>query len=146
MNNLPDYLAAMRGQRWKPGLLDCGIFLADWAMRRGLHDPIVDLRGTYDNEKGFLRIIRREGGFVACCTERLERIGLVATDRPRAGDLAAVLAPYAARRGKIQRRPTGAIVVREKLHAVVTSDMGLVIADDVRLPIVKAWTLISEGA
>lgn len=138
---LADYLASLRKARWQPGLLDCGIFLADWAMLRGLRDPIADLRGTYANEKGFLRIIRREGGFIACCAARLTRVGMVETTRPVAGDLAAVLAPYAARRGQIQRRPTGAIMVSENRNAVVTSDMGLVIADAARLPIVRAWTI-----
>lgn len=137
---LADYLASLRNTRFQPGVLDCGIFLADWAMRCGLSDPIADLRGAYANEKGYLRIIRREGGFVECCSRRLARIGMVETTQARSGDLAIVLAPYAARRGSIQRRPTGAVVVDDVRRAVVTSDIGLVIALEKDLPVMKAWT------
>ncbi len=52
-----------------------------------------------------------------------------------------VLAPYAERRGKIQRRPTGAICVDGGRRAVITSDMGIVIAGNDRLPMLRAWTL-----
>lgn len=110
-------------------------------MRCGLEDPIADLRGAYGDEKSFLRIIRREGGFIDCCAARLDRVGMIETLEPSSGDLAAVLAPYAKRRGEIQRRPTGAIMVSRSKRAVVTSDVGLVIAGEKELPLVKAWTI-----
>jgi uncharacterized protein DUF6950 len=138
--SLADYLASLRHLRWKPGVLDCGIFMADWMVSRGARDPIADIRGAYASERQFLRIIRREGGFVGCCAGRLERIGMVETEEARPGDLVAVMAPYAERRGKVQRRPTGAIVVDAGKLAVVTSDMGIVLAGSDALPILKAWT------
>jgi hypothetical protein len=124
-----------------PGVLDCGTFMADWAVLLGYSDPIRDLRGTYDSERKFMRIIRREGGFVACADARLQRCGFTAVLCPRAGDLLAVLAPYAERRGEIQRRPTGAIAVDGSRRAVVTSDMGLVIAESKTLPTLAAWSM-----
>jgi hypothetical protein len=141
---LPDYLAARRRLRWRPGVLDCAIFMADWIVECGGQDPIADLRDAYDSEKGFRRILRREGGFVRSCISRLVRIGMTSAVLPAAGDLAAVLAPYGKRRGEIQRRPTGAIFVDGARRAVVTSDIGLVIAGEKELPLLKAWTFPAE--
>lgn len=136
---LADYLASLRARRWQPGVLDCGVFMADWVMALCGRDPIADVRGSYATEKQFLRIVRHEGGFVASCGARLTRVGFVETLQPRAGDLCAVLAPYASRRGKLQRRPTGAICVDAVRRAVVTSDLGIVIAGEAALPLLKAW-------
>ncbi len=138
---LADYLTSLTRRRWRPGVLDCGVFLADWAVACGRPDPIADVRGSYDSEREFMRILRREGGFMASCATRLARIGAVATTSPMAGDFAIVLAPYAIRRGKIQRRPAGAICVSADLHAVITSDLGVVIAGQTELPLLRAWTL-----
>ncbi|WP_316188329.1 MULTISPECIES: DUF6950 family protein [unclassified Bradyrhizobium] len=141
MTLLLDYLASLAQRRWAPGVLDCGVFMADWVVACGRPDPIADVRGSYDSERGFLRILRREGGFEASCAARLARVGGVETADPAAGDLAVVLAPYAIRRGKLQLRPTGAICVNPAMRAVITSDLGLVIAGDDALPLMRAWKL-----
>jgi hypothetical protein len=60
---LSEYLATLARRRWQPGTLDCGVFMADWLVACGHPDPIADVRGSYDSERGFLRILRREGGF-----------------------------------------------------------------------------------
>ena len=138
--SLAEYLAGLRQRRWQPGVLDCGVFMADWVVQFCGRDPIADVRGTYATERQFLRIVRREGGFQAACAERLARVGFREAATPRAGDLMAVLAPFAQRRGKILRRPTGAITVNEAMRAVITSDLGVVIADAAVLPTLKAWT------
>lgn len=137
---LSDYLSSMRHRIWKPGVLDCGIFMADWVKIICGIDPIADVRGRYSTEKQFLRIIRREGGFEASCHARLKRSGFVETGLPQTGDILTVLAPYAVRSGKVQSRPTGAIAVNEELRAVITSDIGVVIARNDALPMIKAWT------
>ena len=137
--SLKAYLAALVDRRWRPGALDCGVFMADWVrLVRGV-DPIADVRGSYSTEREFRRILRREGGFVNSCAVRLARAGYAPTEAPAAGDLAIVLAPFAVRGGKILRRPTGAICVSEKLRAVMTSDLGVVIADNKLLPVIKAY-------
>jgi hypothetical protein len=135
-----EYLASMRGRRWRPGTLDCGVFMADWVRERMGADPIADVRGTYNSERQFLRILRREGGFEASCAARLAAAGWRETMNPKSGDVILVMAPYAVRRGTTQRRPTGGLFAGLDMHAVITSDMGLVVAKGALLPLVKAWT------
>jgi hypothetical protein len=137
---LADYLASLRRRRWQPGILDCGVFMADWVKQVCGVDPIADVRGTYSTEKQFLRIIRSEGNFEKSCAARLEAAGFMPTQQPNAGDIMTVLAPYAVRKGKIQRRPTGAICVSDRMRAVLTSDLGVVIAGNDHLPMIRAWT------
>lgn len=138
---LSEYLALLRTKRWAPGALDCGVFMADWVFSICGRDPIADVRGTYSTERQFLRIVRREGGFESACAARLMRVGYRETSSPVQGDIMTVLAPYAKRRGEIQQRPTGAICVSETMRAVITSDIGVVIAGESALPTLKAWTL-----
>lgn len=138
---LPDYLASLRQRRWRPGILDCGVFMADWVIQLCGRDPIMDVRGTYSTEKHFQRILRDEGGLQAACAARLGAIGFRKTSVATAGDVMAVLAPYAIHLGAIQRMPTGAICVSETMRAVVTSDLGVVIADEIALPTLSAWTV-----
>lgn len=123
-----DYLASLAGRRWRPGVLDCGVFMADWVFAITGIDPIADVRGRYQTERQFLRIVRAEGGFEQACARRLAGCGFVETLQPAAGDIAMVLAPYAVRRGRIQTRTTGAIAVDGTRRAVITSDLGLVIS------------------
>ena len=137
---LAEYLRSMRDRRWKPGTLDCGVFMADWVRERMGVDPIADVRGTYDSERQFLRILRREGGFEASCAARLKAVGWKETKIPKAGDVIVVMAPYAVRRGETQRRPTGGLFVGTDMHAVMTSDLGLVVVKKELLPLIRAWT------
>jgi hypothetical protein len=139
--SLADYLASLRKRSWQPGILDCGVFMADWVVLVCGRDPIADVRGTYSTRRQFLRIVRREGEFEASCAARLAAVGYQETATPAQGDIMTVRAPYAVRRGKIQTRPTGAICVSDTMRAVITSDMGVVIAGNDRLPMLKAWTL-----
>lgn len=115
--------------------------MADWVKQICGRDPIADVRGSYSTERQFLKIVRGEGGFEVSCEHRLKRVGFVETMFPRAGDIMTVLAPYAQRHGKIQRRPTGAICVSNEMRAVITSDLGVVIAGEKELPRLKVWTL-----
>lgn len=139
--SLADYLASLRNRKWQPGILDCGVFMADWVRQVCGRDPIADVRGTYTTEKQFLRIVRGEGGFEGACANRLAAVGYRETNSPMAGDIVTVLSPYAQRRGEIQRRPTGAICISPTMRAVITSDLGVVIANEGALPMLKAWTL-----
>jgi hypothetical protein len=75
VSGIADYLASSRKRRWQPGVLDCGVFMADWVVLLTGRDPIADVRGTYTSERQFLRIIRREGGFEASCAARLRAFG-----------------------------------------------------------------------
>ncbi|WP_416194004.1 DUF6950 family protein [Nitrobacter sp. TKz-YC01] len=136
---LTDYFASVLRRRWSPGTWDCSTFMADWVVNVCGRDPIADVRGTYSSEREFQRIVAREGGFIAACHSRLTAVGMRSTETPEAGDIVAVDAPYSVG-GEIRRRPTGAICAAPRCHAVVTSDMGLVMDSDDRLPMLRAWT------
>lgn len=137
--SLADYLASIACRPFKPGSLDCCIFMADWILRVTGRDPIADQRGNYSTELEYRRLLDAEGGFVAACHARALAVGLHETDKPKAGDVMLVNAPVAVRNGKSVRFPTGSICVSETMRAVVTSDCGLVIAGEEHLPLVKAW-------
>lgn len=132
---LAEYLASIHKRRWRPGVLDCGIFMADWVVSLGHADPIADIRGRYRTVAEFDEIITREGGFISCAAARLEQSGLTEVQNPQAGDVLAVQAPY----GKGAYRPAGAIAVDHERRAVVTWDKGLVIANSDVLPTLKVW-------
>ena len=136
LTGLSEYLASISGRRWRPGVLDCGMFMADWVIRCGFADPISDIRGTYRSAAEFNDIIEREGGFLDCADARLTSVGLRAGVAPQPGDIIAVNAPYASG----LRRPTGAIAVDTDRRAVLTLDKGLVIASGNELPILRTWS------
>jgi hypothetical protein len=137
---LADYLAAVARRPFRPGALDCCVFMADWILAVTGCDPIADRRGTYSSNREYRKMLREEGGFVTACAARAAAIGLRETDEPKAGDPMLVSAPIAVRHGKILRFPTGSICVSESMRAVISADRGLVIARDDLLPTVKAWT------
>lgn len=116
---------------------DCCTFMADWLIENGLPDPMADRRGTYSTPREYMRLIKREGGLLASCNKRLQRIGLHETSAPRAGDVAIVLGPVAVRRGRAEFGPTCAICVSDAMRAVVSLDVALAIA---QLQTIKAWT------
>lgn len=137
---LAEYLASITKRRWQPGILDCGVFMADWVERLKGVDPIADVRGTYSTETSFARIVRREGGLVRACSARLRAADMRETTKSKTGDIAIVLAPCRVKNDSVRKMPTGAICVSEKLRAVITSDLGLVIADQSRLRALQVWT------
>jgi len=137
---LADYLASFRGRRWQPGVFDCGVFMADWVCQVCGRDPIADVRGSYRTEAQFQQILASEGGFLKSCARRMAAVGMRRTRTPHHGDLMVVMAPFDLVGDVIQRRPTGAIGVSKTMRAVITSDRGLVIADDAALPALRAWS------
>ena len=133
------YLASFERCKWKAGELDCGVFIAGWVKELTGFDPISDVRNGYSTERQFLRILRREGGFVRSFSLRLIRSGFVETLSPRQGDVAAVLAPCRSRSGN-RLLPTGAICLDHTWRAVMTADSGLVLARSSALPSIKVYT------
>lgn len=136
---LGDYLSSLRHRKWQPGILDCGVFMADWVKILCGIDPISDVRGTYSTKEEFEQIVASEGGFPRSCASRLRKAGFVRTRNLRPGDILVVKAP-SIDQGKIIWSPTGAICVSEKMRAVITSDLGVVIAGEDRLPLLRAWS------
>lgn len=61
---------------WQPGVVDCCLALADWAMECGYSDPAAHLRGTYDSDEGFQQIIEAAGSVSALVSSCAARVGL----------------------------------------------------------------------
>lgn len=136
---LEDYLGSIGRRRWQIGRLDCSIFVADWVCRRSGLDPVADVRGRYSSEDEYLRILQGEGGFLHATGVRLNKVGWVRTRRPSRGDVCVVRAPWRDASGAVRARCVGALALTDGLRAVVTSDLGLVIAPVEQLPDVKCW-------
>ena len=113
--------------------------MADWVNLICGIDPIADVRGSYSTKAEFDSIVTNEGGFLRSSAARLRRAGFVRTRNPSAGDIAIVLAP-ALDGEMVVREPTGSICVDAERRAVVTSDMGIVIAGGRALPTLRVWT------
>ncbi|MGB3044533.1 MAG: hypothetical protein WBB98_15240 [Xanthobacteraceae bacterium] len=137
---LPDYLASIASRSFRPGSLDCAVFMADWIKLVTGVDPIADQRGRYATTDEYRALVGREGGFIEACTVRAARIGLRKTDCPKSGDVMLVRAPVILHHGRVVRMPVGSIGVSATMRAVISSDRGLVIAGADVLPTVKAWT------
>ncbi|MGZ2455454.1 DUF6950 family protein [Rhizobium anhuiense] len=72
---LADFVAKQNERPWQPGVVDCSLALADWAVWLGRPDPAPHLRGRYDSEEGFRRIIESEGGLLPVIENCVARIG-----------------------------------------------------------------------
>lgn len=134
---LSNYLNDVSGRACRYGSMDCAILMADWLMRCGWPDPMLDRRGTYSDKPSFRLAIKSEGGLLASCSERFLRIGLKETEMPVEGDVAVVSAPFAIRHGRALHQPVGAIVLAGGFVALLSWPRGIVGA---RLPIMKAWS------
>jgi hypothetical protein len=72
---LAEFVTAQNRRPWQPGIVDCSLSLADWAIWIGRPDPASHLRGRYDSEEGFRRIIEAEGGLLPVIENCVARIG-----------------------------------------------------------------------
>ncbi|WP_261339135.1 DUF6950 family protein [Rhizobium leguminosarum] len=70
-----EFEAVQNRRVWEPGKVDCCLLLADWAVWLGRADPAPHLRGRYDSEDGFRRIIEMEGGLIQLIENCVSRIG-----------------------------------------------------------------------
>lgn len=136
---LADYLAGLAHTRFAYGSCDCATLMANWLVRLGYADPMADRRGSYCKIEEYLEAVASEGGFKKSCRNRFASIGLIRTRSPAAGDVALVLAPIGIREGKIDKTATGALCVTETMRAVMTGDMGIVVAP---LPTIRAWKVV----
>lgn len=87
---LAAFLAAQDRKGWQPGKNDCCLYLAAWAIWLGHRDPAQHLRGTYDDEAGYLRIIEEADGIAALVGDCVQRIGGRAIARPKVGAIGIV--------------------------------------------------------
>lgn len=63
--SLAEFMRAYGEKPWRPGQVDCCLFLAAWAVWLGHRDPAQHLRGSYDREEGFRAIIEHAGSVSA---------------------------------------------------------------------------------
>lgn len=82
---LGEYLARASGAVSDWGTYDCCTFGVDWTIECGWPDAMAEFRGRYATRIGALRIINRNGGFLALCQRQFASVGMPA------GDPAAVL-------------------------------------------------------
>lgn len=135
MKTLAEYLAEVASQKFKFGTLDCCTLMADWLMVCGCPDAMADRRGAYSSREEYETLMASEGGIEKSCERRFSKIGLRVAERPAPGDVCLVRVPSLGRASEI----TGALYVSERLRAVVSTDIGLVLAG---LPVVRAWSVL----
>lgn len=87
---LSDFFRAYERKPWRPGQVDCCLFMAAWAVWLGYPDPARDWRGTYDSEDGFRAIIHKAGGVVPLIEECALSINARRVSQPITGDVAVI--------------------------------------------------------
>jgi hypothetical protein len=112
--------------------------LADWVLLKHGFDPAARWRGSYDDEAGAQRVVENEGGTLALLDKALLPHGISRTRSPISGNICIVKAPTQRTDGGSVTRATGALCLSSNLRAVMSVDIGLVIAE---LPLVAAWSV-----
>lgn len=134
MIDLEQYLDASRVRQWAWGEFDCLMFAAGWVWRRCGVDPAAEWRGTYSDEAGCIAAVERGGGMLALMTKGLATIGR--RGAAVAGAVGLVAAPVAdGRLGMV-----GAICIDGRAWAVLSRDLGLIIARPPGVRALAAWT------
>lgn len=87
---LSAFLDAYREKPWRPGHVDCCLFLASWAIWLGYRDPAEHLRGTYDSEDGFRLHIKQAGSVVSLVGFCAARINAKRLQRPACGSIGVI--------------------------------------------------------
>lgn len=82
---LREFFRANGEKSWSPGVVDCCMFLASWAIWLGHSDPAQHLRGLYSNDDGFRAIISDAGGVVPLVERCAVSIGAKQLRRPVCG-------------------------------------------------------------
>ena len=90
---LAQFLAAYCEKPWRPGQVDCCLFLAAWAVWLGHSDPAQHLRGAYDSEDGFRALIVSAGSVPALVGSCVAVIGGARVLRPLCGSVGVIGSP-----------------------------------------------------
>ncbi|UTV38115.1 hypothetical protein MYG64_07420 [Ensifer adhaerens] len=93
MNRLEAFFEAHALRPWQPGIVDCCLALADWAVECGYRDPASHLRGSYDSEEGFRAIIEEAGSVTALVGSCAACIGLLTLREPAGGAIGVIGSP-----------------------------------------------------
>ncbi|WP_223567252.1 DUF6950 family protein [Agrobacterium tumefaciens] len=87
---LSAFLDAYREKPWRPGHVDCCLFLASWAIWLGHRDPAEHLRGTYEDEAGFRSHIEASGSVVSLVGTCAAKIHGKRMQSPYAGSIGVI--------------------------------------------------------
>lgn len=87
---LKAFFAAYGAMLWQPGKVDCLLMLADYAIALGHPDPAAHLRGTYETDEGFERIIERAGSVTALVGGCATAINAKRVQRPLCGAIGVI--------------------------------------------------------
>lgn len=134
---LREFLEEMAKRRFDWAECNCFTICADWVMNTTGRDPAAKWRYIKTKAQA-RRIVREAGGDILLAEKAMAAFGARLISVPKCGDIALVRAPSAKRGRKIIQRPVGAICVDSNQFAVLTADLGLVIAP---LPLIRAWSL-----
>lgn len=122
---LTDHLIATARRGFAYGELDCGLFLADWILRRRGFDPAAELRGRYARLEEVPGIA---GGLLRILTGLALAHGLAVTRYPEIGDVALI---------RLCGRPAVGAIRGPRGWLVLSEGGGISCARNVR--IVRAW-------
>lgn len=135
---LGDFLWQAARRRFDWATCNCFTIVADWVLAVSGRDPAAQWRGVASKAQA-RRVVRQAGGDVALVRGAMRAFGAVEIARPQSGDVALVRAPVGRRTdGQLRHRAVGAICVDDKNFAVLTVDLGLLIAP---LPLIRAWRI-----
>lgn len=84
------FASAYGEKPWRPGYVDCCLFLAAWAIWLGCPDPAQHLRGTYEDEAGFRAIIERAGSVTTVVARCAVSIHAKRLQRPLCGSIGVI--------------------------------------------------------
>lgn len=139
---LKEFLGELAKQRYDFAHYNCFHMLNDWVMRVTGRDSMAEYRTRCRNKREAWTFLKAGGGTAAILSAGLAALGASVVDEPAAGDVALVLAPIE-NGGCVTWGDTCAICVGAGMFAVLTSDLGLVIAP---MTLVKAWSLAPIAA
>lgn len=87
MAELDAFLEEAAAKRFRDGTWDCALMVAAWVERATGVDGASPWRARYSTRRGWVRILKREGGIEAVIAQGAALAGLSEAPRPRRGDI-----------------------------------------------------------
>jgi hypothetical protein len=134
---LRDYLGSVSHRRFDWTDCNCFTICADWVATVTGRDPMAPWRHVSSKAQA-RRVVRQAGGDLALVARAMCAFGAPPTPDPKIGDIALVKAPTGKRGAEVLYRPAGAICIGGGSFAILTADMGLVLAP---MDMLAAWSI-----
>lgn len=87
---LTAYLQEAAGQRFRWGVNDCAIFVADWIAQEADWDLLDSEMKAYGDEEAAQALLAARGGLMQAFADRCRAAGLKPVDTPAPGDVAVI--------------------------------------------------------